>query len=397
MHDKLRLIVDNLRLGNREWFLANCIVAKDKGDYWMLNYHKIADKNEYNVLTRGLVVGKDGTLASIPFFRFFNYGEPLAAKVDFSNADVMEKLDGSMVGVFFPEKDVTKPVWHFRSLISASKQDRDFVIKGFVHNEEAPLLNEVEPYLNQITFTEDLKDYTLIFEFVSRCNAVVTRYEPEQYGLYLIGARHLPTLHELSEDELDALGARLKIRRPRRWDADSYEEVLAAMAKFPKDKVYEGFIIRDRKTGQRIKIKNEDYLKRHRLLDKLSYKNLVPLWFGGEQDEILSYFPKTKEIFDKIEEAVRVFVDKAVDALYYWQHRDGTRKDKALGIQATIGKHPVVSIVFKFLEDRDEKDVIHKKVMDYLGDMAENRVRVLVEHLGLKDDVIEGVVDEMVG
>lgn len=397
MHDKLRMIVDNLRLGNKEWLVDNYIVAKDKGDYWMLNYHKIADKNEYNVLTRGLVVAKDGTLASVPFFRFFNYGEPQAAKVDFTDADVMEKLDGSMVGVFFPEKDVTKPVWHFRSLISASKQDRDFVIKGFVHNEEAPLLNEVEPYLNQIKFTDDLKSCTLIFEFVSRCNAVVTRYEPEQYGLYLIGARHIPSLHEFSEDELDDLAERIKVRRPRRWNANSYDQVLAEMAKFPKEKVYEGFIIRDRKTGQRIKIKNEDYLKRHRLLDKLSYKNLVPLWFAGEQDEILSYFPKTKEIFNKIEEAVAVFVDKAVESLFYWQHRDGTRKDKALGIQAMLGKHPVVSIVFKFLEDKDDREAISKKVMDYLGEMAETRVRVLVEHLGLKDDVIEGVVDEMVG
>lgn len=395
MNAQLQTIVDNLLAGNHQWLVDNYIVYKDKGDYWVLNYHKIADKNEYNMLTRGLVIHKTGKLTSVPFFRFLNFGEPKAAKVDFNNSDVMEKLDGSMVGVCFPSGDVTKPVWHFRNLLSTYQQDRDFVIKGFVHNEEAQLLDEVKVYLDQITFPKEWVDFTLIFEFVSRCNAVVTRYEPEQYGLYLIGARHLPSLKEMDENYLDELAKHLNVRRPRRWDANSYDEIMAEMAKLPKEKVYEGFIIRDRITGERNKVKNDDYVKRHRLLDKLSYKNLLPLWFEGEQEEILTYFPKTKEIFDKIENAVNAFAKEAVDALLYWQHRDGTRKDKAIGIQAIVRK-PVASIVFKFLEEKCDRETNHRNVMEFLSLAAKERTKFLIEQLSLKDDVIEGVIDEMI-
>jgi hypothetical protein len=211
MQNLLDTIVNKLVNGDFTWFEQNDIVVKTKGEYWVLNYHKIADKNEYNMLTRGLVVGPKGII-SFPFARFLNYGEPKAANVDFNNADVMEKLDGSMVGVCFPSGDVNKPVWHFRNLLSTYQQDRDFVIKGFVHNEEAQLLDEVKVYLDQITFPKELVDYTLIFEFISRCNAVVTRYEPEQYGLYLIGARHLPSLKEMDENELDWTAHYLKVQ-----------------------------------------------------------------------------------------------------------------------------------------------------------------------------------------
>jgi hypothetical protein len=386
--DKLRFIADNLTLGNHEWFLAHGIVAKNKGDYWVLNYQQFADKNEYNVLTRGLVIARDGTIASCPFFRFFNYGEPHAARVDFDNADVLEKLDGSLVGVFFPEGDVTQPVWHFRSLISAYARDRGFAIKGFVLNEaETPLLMEVEPFLNHVRFSDDLKDHSLVFEFISRANAVITRYEPHQHGLYLIGARHLTTLRELSEDELDELAKRLTLRRPRRWRANSYEEVRAMMAHFPQD--YEGFVIRDRSSGERIKIKSEDYLRRHRLLTKLNYRSLVPVWLQGERGEIEAYFPQTVKIFDEIAACHRRFVEQAVSLLQSWRDRKATRKEVALGI---VGKQPrhLCAVVFKVLETTGD---VEQEVTAFVRTM---RTDVLIEAWGLKDDLVEGVEDEII-
>ncbi len=313
----LQEIIDHLKTDNAAWFEGQRIIVKEKGDYWVLNYHQFTpEKTVYNTVTRGLVIHKSGKIASAPFFRFFNYGEPTAAQVDFSNSDVLEKLDGSLVGVFFPEGDLENPVWHFRSLISAHQKDKDFAIKGFVHSEEVPLLMEVEPYLKEVNFKKavgyDVKNFCFMFEFISRANAVITKYEEHQYGLYLTGARHIPSLYELDEDALDALARVMEVRRPRRWNADSYEEVVAMMAGFSED--YEGFVIRDRATGERIKIKSEDYLKRHRLLTKLSYRNLIPLYLDGEQGEIEAYFPQTKQIFNEIETCYNKHVN---EALYY--------------------------------------------------------------------------------
>lgn len=383
---KLDVIINHLKNQNHNWFLDNGIIVKDKGNYWVLNYVQYADKNPYNVLTRGLVVHKSGRIASCPFFRFFNYGEPTAAAIDFANADILEKLDGSLVGVFFPE-GVDSPFWHFRSLLSAHQKDREFAIKGFVFNEESPLLMEVYPYLKSIEFKEDLKEYSLMFEFISRANAVVTKYDPDQYGLYLIGARHLPTLSELTELELDELARTLGIRRPKRWDASSYEEVIRMMEEFPKEKVYEGFVIRDRITGERNKIKNEDYLKRHRLLTKLNYKNLIPLYFDGERGEIEAYFPQSKEIFDKIETAYTNMVKEALKVLLFWQDKKVSRKEVALGI---IGKESsyICSIVFKLLEH--VKDGHESAIREFVRKMA---VSTLIEAWNLQE--IETMISEI--
>lgn len=387
MQDKLDVIVNKLQANQEDWFLENGITVKSKDGYWVLNYNQFAPKNQYNILTRGLVIHKDGYIASCPFFRFFNYGEPTAASVNFNESSVIEKLDGSLVGVFFPDGDTENPAWHFRNLLSAHQQDRDFAIKGFVLSEEVPLLMEVAPYLDKIEFGKVWTDFTLIFEFISRANAVITKYEEEQYGLYLIGARHLPTLREFSEDDLDHAAKILKVRRPRRWNASSYEEVLEMMSGFPKD--YEGFVIRDNVTGDRIKIKSEDYLKRHRLLTKLNYKNLIPLYFLGERGEIEALFPQTKQIFDEVENCYNNFVKKVYDVLMHWQSKNVSRKEVALGI---VGKEPreVCAIVFKMLE------TVKSGQEAAVGEAVRNmRVESLIEAWKLKDDLIEDVVDEI--
>jgi len=395
MHDKLlQEITEHLKSNNTVWFEEQHIVVKDKGDYWILNYHQFTpNKTPYNVLTRGLVIHKSGKVASAPFFRFFNYGEPTAATVEFANSDVLEKLDGSLVGVFFPNGDLDNPVWHFRSLISAHQKDRDFAIKGFVLNEgEYPLLMEVKPFLEQINFKKavgfDVGNFCFMFEFVSRANAVITKYDEQQYGLYLTGARYIPSLYELDEDALDALARVIGVRRPRRWSADSYEEVTAMMGNFSKD--YEGFVVRDRTTGHRIKIKSEDYLKRHRLLTKLNYKNLIPLYFDGERSEIEAYFPQTKAIFDEIEASYEAFVQEALRVLLYWQNKNVSRKEVALGI---VDKEPryICSVVFKMLET--VKTGQESAVRDFVRKM---QVPTLIEAWGLKDDLVEEVVSEII-
>src|SRR5687768_15710729 len=110
MHNKLQIIIDHLTNNNFQWFLDHGIEVSDKQSHWMLNYNQFGEKNEFNVLTRGLVVEKSTVkIVSFPFTRFFNLGEPHAASVDIDNSDVLEKLDGSLIGVHFSNN---LPVWH---------------------------------------------------------------------------------------------------------------------------------------------------------------------------------------------------------------------------------------------------------------------------------------------
>lgn len=364
MIDKLNYIVEKLVTSDFGWFENTGIVVKDKGEYWMLNYHQFFNKNEYNVLTRGMVVSKRGEIVSCPFFRFFNYGESTAAEINFSNSDVLEKLDGSLVGVFFKNRDVSLPVWHFRSLISSCMKDNNLSIKGFkLDKKDYFLLQEVEPYLSKIEFDNVWSDYCLVFEFISKANSVITHYNSDQYGLYLIGARNLNNFKELSEDGLDVVADDLKVKRPRRWHTNSYEKIVSMMNNFPKD--YEGFVVRDRKTGERIKIKNEEYVKRHRLLTKLNIKDLIPLYFDGERSEIEIYHPESKEIFDHIEGSYNDLINESIKVLKYWKEKKCSRKEVALGI---IGKErkEVCSVVFKFIDKDLDDNQMFNSVRDFV-------------------------------
>ena len=51
---------------------------------------------------RGLIL-EDGTwnIVAYPFKRFFNYGEPNAAAIDWTSARVQTKEDGSLIKVYF--------------------------------------------------------------------------------------------------------------------------------------------------------------------------------------------------------------------------------------------------------------------------------------------------------
>ena len=104
--DKLRTIIQKLISGDKQWLDKYSIEAKDKGQYWIVNYG-ISDKNEYNHLVRGMVIRKPTSpvsdplqlIVSFPPTRFFNLHEPQAAPVNLANSEMIEKLDGCLTSV----------------------------------------------------------------------------------------------------------------------------------------------------------------------------------------------------------------------------------------------------------------------------------------------------------
>jgi hypothetical protein len=325
--DALRTIVTKLIANDKPWLIANNILVGDKGGYWILNYD-LKGHNEFNKLTRGLVIQKPTgqfndpleLIKSFPFTRFFNKHEQPADPVDLSNADMLEKLDGSMVGVFFPTNDPKNPVWHTRKMVSAHQPDMDLKITGF-HGTTGKLLPIIGSYVKKLPFTKEDISMTYVFEFIHEMSHVWTKYAPSDYGLKLIGARELTTHKEPTEQELDSIAKRLGVGRPRRWDSVADLKTIDQMMKQMAKEVdgFEGYVFRDRKTGKRIKLKDEDYIKFHHMIDELRYKNLVIKVLEGDADEILAYFPNVKEKVDKILIKHEEFVDKIVQKIQKWQ------------------------------------------------------------------------------
>lgn len=391
--DNLRILIDRIISRDGAWLRAHEISALEKGEYWIVNYNQ-GSSNEFNQLARGLVLDKNGSIVSLPFFRFFNLGEGPAAPVDLSNAELLEKLDGSMVGVSFPN-GISNPLWHTRRMLSTFQPDVELKIKTFHGGNLVSLIPLIGEYVNKIKF-ENVK-MTYVFEFVHDATFVWTKYQPHQYGLYLIGARNLETFDELSENQLDEMAAKLSVWRPRRWDlakADS-SMIIDMIKKLAQENPgFEGVVARDRTTGYRVKIKDDDYVKFHHLLDSLSYKNLVQKVLEGETSEILAYFPLAKDRIDKITNKYNEFLNHVVQRVIYWRNQKLNRKNLALLVLGTGPEKEVkwaASMIMKNFEEPDDT-VIKLNVETALRNLALGKgtnagsSKRFLEVIGIDDD-----------
>ena len=351
--DRLRTLILKVVEIDTVWLETYGVICSfktnpDSNDgYVLLNYSSFADKNEYNRLVRGMVIRKIDDenidepldlIVSFPFTRFFNFGEVNAATVDLANADMLEKMDGTMVGVFFPNGKPANPAFHTRKMLSVHKKDQDFNMVNF-YGQEVNLLSEIDKYVVLPKWTSNDVRYTFIFEFVHLSSMVWTKYTPKDYGLYLIGCRNLDTYEEMNENELDAKAKEIGVMRPRRWDSLNDMAYITSVMKDACSTTsgFEGFVFRDHLTGNRVKMKDEDYVRCHHLLDDLSYRNLVVKILEGETDEILSYFPHAKERIDKIQDTLDQYVENAVQKILNYRSLGLDRKvlaDKIFGAKS---------------------------------------------------------------
>ncbi len=307
--ENLRTIICRLRENDLVWMKAQDVRVGDKGACWILNYG-LSDKNEFNRLTRGLVVRRANTdfcddplqlIMSFPFIRFFNRGEDQADEIAMDRAEMLEKLDGNMVGVYFPTARLGDPHWHTRNMVSSYEPDMRLEVGGFCGGTYK-LMEIIGGYVRELVFSQEDLGCTYVFEFIHCSSAVLTRYREDQWGLYLLAARNLQTHREHSEDELDSVARRIGARRPRRWDAMTDSVAIAMILKKMAAEVenFEGVVFRERGTGKRVKLKDPHYVEKHHMIGELTYRRLVPRVFDGESEEVVTYFPHARQLVNEI-------------------------------------------------------------------------------------------------
>jgi hypothetical protein len=210
-------------------------------------------------------------------------------------------------------------------------------------------------FVNKLNFSPQDVDYTYIFEFIHEASYVLTKYAPEQYGLYLIGARRLSTHKEATEQELDGIAQRIGVRRPRRWDVmASHEEIQAMMKQMAQEvKNFEGFVFRDRDTGERVKVKDPDYVRKHHMVDDVrSIKTLLPIILNGEEDEVIAYHPHAAPRVKEIKDAYEKYLNKVVSKVMEWQAKGLKGRELAV---ALFGENPFQKWQLRLMKQRGEK------------------------------------------
>lgn len=218
-----------------------------------------------------------------PFLKFFNYYEAEAADIDWKTAQIQEKIDGSIVKLWFYDG-----VWRWSSNSVIYAQD------CYLHNGEFSmswLIRDAENY-KDIPFDNLDKGCTYIFELVSPYNRIVINY-PKTY-LYHTGTINNSTGQEYIVD--------IGIEHPKTYKIAnrSLESVLQKAKEF--DTLREGFVVCDG-SFNRIKIKTEEYLRLHySMTNKLSEKQALETLQANDEEALY---------------AIKSNIELAPDMLYY--------------------------------------------------------------------------------
>lgn len=234
---------------------------------------------------RGIILDRDNDWAPVchTYDKFFNLGEGHAADIDWHTARVYEKLDGSLMQLYHYDGQ-----WH---VATSGTPDADC---------DVPFGNMTFKDLFWKTWNdlgyELPKDtsYCYAFELMTPYNYVIVRYEESR--LVFHGQRNLERGYE--EHPWTLLNWDV-VERHDLYHTDEIFQMLESM----NGSEQEGFIVVD-DSFNRVKMKCDDYVRKHRLVSSLSQRNILDLVRNKEGSEFLVYFPEWQDLYDEMKRKV---------------------------------------------------------------------------------------------
>lgn len=243
---------------------------------------------------RGLVL-ELGTwkVMSLAFRKFFNSEEGNAAKIDWNTAHVLEKLDGTLIQVYWDWNDNK---WYAGTTGTAEGE-------GEVNNKMGTTFNDLfwQTMIDKYGLLVDKLDKNLIyvFELTTPYNIVVKPHG--ESSATLLTARNRETLDELSWIELEAIVLKLGIPLVRKYDLNANN--VGVLLRTFENMIWhdEGYVVVDAEFN-RIKIKNPAYVAVHHLKGKTAEHNILTIVKSNEIEEFASTFPERKEELFKLKD-----------------------------------------------------------------------------------------------
>lgn len=245
---------------------------------------------------RGLILDEqdDWRAVSRPYTKFFNVEEHPAAKIDWSTARALEKLDGSIMSLYFYAGE-----WQVASNGTPDAGGGCFS-HGFTFAE---LFWRVFAECSYSLPSEEHQNTTFMFELMTKFNRVVVQHPKNR--LVLTGGRNRDTGFEF---DARVLGERCNYEFVRDFGGLTTEEITASFnGMSPVEQ--EGYVVVDANFN-RVKVKNPAYVIMHRQRDGFSVKSIVELQLLGETSEILAYFPEWSATFELVKQKLDALVSE---------------------------------------------------------------------------------------
>ena len=279
------------------------LTVRDGGHKILLKYSQIDSPMSFSETqdARGLIIEKESLrVMCLPFRKFFNAGEGHAATVDWNTARILEKVDGSLLTVYY-DRFIDEWCVSTTGTLEAdgevnNKLGTTFAqlfwetigkIPGKFHGVGNMSAVERTIHLNQFLCIE----LCYAFELTTPYNIVVKPHGTS--SVTLLTVRDVNTLGELSYDELTSLGIELDVPVVKAFDINalSVDELNSTFEGMPWSE--EGYVVVDADFN-RIKIKNPAYVAVHHLKGSTAEHNIMEIIKTNEVDEFASTFPERK-------------------------------------------------------------------------------------------------------
>ena len=297
------------------------ILVKRKDGFVIFNYRQLESdfSNEIVRECRGIIF-KEGEWehpVCHAFDKFFNYGEPNCAELDWGTAKCTEKIDGSIMKLWCYDG-----TWHVSTNgnIDASDAPVPDVRKDDFNQLfwEGVTKNLTEHYNGIPQFVPWLdildKDFTYIFEMVSPYTRVVIPYE--ETDVYFLGARDNISGRQFGCGIDTAAKFNVSMfPRPKIYPLIGLEEIINASHDLPWDE--EGYVCYD-ENFNRCKVKSPKYVMAHfaRNNNVITRWHLINIILKGEMDEFITYASDYKDQIKWVKDLMDDFVKTLNGAAY---------------------------------------------------------------------------------
>lgn len=318
---------------------------------------------------RGIILDKNDNWRIVcrSFDKFFNYGETNQADIDWSTAQVQEKMDGSLIQFY----------WYDNHWEVSTQGMPD--ASGVLHNDLSgrSFAEYIWEVYNKSSFKlPDNGDHCFYFELTSPYNRIVV--EQREAKFTLLGARNLTTQQEITPVEASKLISG-EVAFTKTFDLANVEEMVSSFEDM--DPVQqEGYVVCDANFN-RIKVKHPGYVRLHYLKEYTSsIKNIANIIRQGEQVEAALYFPEFKPVLDEFSDRLEKFIAEREKEYSFVKDLE-TNKEFAFSVQKYEYPHILYAVRNGYVRAEKAEKLPVKSIREVTAKM---RLDNLLYYLGYK-------------
>lgn len=305
---------------------------------------------------RGIKFNNNGQIICRPLNKFFNLNEKEETQsnmIDIKQDHViLEKLDGSFIAPYIADN----------RLIYGTKMGETFITEQ--------VLDFIKDKQNYNEFSLHLIDagYTPIFEFTSPANRIVIPYN--ETNMTLIAVRHMVSGRYYSYDEMKEQARKYNIPVVKML-AGSIENMQEFVDRTRGLVNEEGYVIRFT-SGYMLKLKADDYVRKHKTKDTISLeKNILEIIFSETLDDIVADLPeedatKVKKYAEAVNHSAFDLCSK-LSTLVKEQKTLLNNEKKRFALEVIPNNKQYAPLLFAMWDGKEPMDVIRKYILSNCG------------------------------